>query len=427
MAVGEVLALEGIATSVKKRQQVSRGMLVVAPLKPAYQVWPQEIDKWTDFEDITYAVVHGKHWRYQLELDVDVHITTPETLEKVFSVARRWDILCIDESSDFKNSQSKRFKLLRSVLDRFDRRWILTGSLSPNGLMDIFSQIYILDTGRALGRYITHYRNKFFHTLPYSEYDYIPNPGAFEEITDRIDPLLMRLRAIDHLVMPELPYVEPTYIDLPPEARKIYTELEDEFITETDAGTIIAANSAVAGGKLRQICNGALYTDASKGEYLEIHEEKIEALAELINSLVGSPALVMYEFNHDRERLRKRFGETSTFIDSSTSVIQTNRILTDFNSGRIPVLFGHPQTMARGLNLQEACHSIIWFSLTWNLLFYEQAIARIWRQGQKSPFVMNYRIIARGTKEDDVVKALAQKDVDQNKIYAALRYNIPSK
>lgn len=409
----------------KSQGLIKGGMLVVSPLRPAYSTWPNEVDKWDNFEEITYAVVHGPKWRNQLALDVDIHITTPEMLEKIFAVPPKWDILCIDESTKFKDTQTKRFKNLKPALASFPRRWILSGTLSPNGLQDLFGQIYILDLGRALGRYVTHYRNEYFHTLPYNPYNYLPNPGAFEKITARVDPLVMRLRAVDHLDMAELRTID-VKVDLPKEVEKTYKEIQDDFFTQLADREVIAANAAVAGGKLRQICSGALYTD-SEGAWNLLHDEKLNALRELIESLCGESALVMYEFNHERQRLQKAFGSHRPFLGGGTSASQANVFIQEFNEGTHQLLFCHPASMAHGLNLQDRCHHIIWLTLTWNLEHYQQSIARIWRQGQKHPVVLNHRIIVRNTIEERVASTLEQKDASQEALFQALRYNIPSK
>jgi SNF2 family DNA or RNA helicase len=414
----------------KKQNLIRRGMLVIAPLRPAYSVWPREVDKWAEFEDLTYAVVHGPTRDKQLALDVDIHITTPEELKWIFpkigAPKRDWDILCVDESTKFKDTQTKRFKTLRPHIDRFARRWILTGTMVPNGLMDLFGQIYILDLGRALGRYVTHYRTKFFHTLPFREFNYIPNPGAFDEIMDRIDPLVMRLSATEHLDMPDLPAIDPILVDLPERARNIYKDIEDDFITQLETGAVVASNAAVAGGKLRQVCNGALYTD-DQGHWTLIHNEKLDALEELLESLSGAPALVMYEFHSDRQRIQERFGADRPFIGGGTSAALADKYISEFNAGRHPILFCHPGSMAHGLNLQEACHHIIWFGLTWNLEYYLQSIARIWRQGQPSSVVLNHRIVVRNSIEERVAETLLQKDTDQKKVYDSFKRNVPSK
>lgn len=399
---------------------------MVAPLRPCYSVWPREADKWEDFSEITYAVIHGPNKQRQLDLDVDVHIINPEGLKWLFdkdhpSRFRQWDILCIDESTKFKDSQTARFKSLKPRLDAFTRRWILTGSFSPNGLMDLFGQVYVLDLGRALGKYITHYRTAYFRTEAWDPYHYIAVEGAVDKIIDRIDPLTLRMKAEDYIRMPEK-IIHDILVQLPQEARKTYKEIEDDLITKLEAGFIVAANAAVAGGKCRQVCNGALYIN-EQHDHVVLHDEKIVALDELIESLQGAPALVMYEFDHDRTRLLRHFGGETPVIGGGTSARRADQYIQEFNAGRLRLLLCHPASMAHGLNLQEACHHIIWFGLTWNLEYYDQSIARIYRQGQTKP-VFVYRILVEDSLDQRVAEALNDKDFTQQKLLRALKWNL---
>lgn len=409
----------------KNKGLVPGGMLVIAPLRPCYSVWPAEIMKWADFNELTYAILHGSDKQEMLDLNVDIHIINPEGLKWLFEQKprrwREWSILCVDESTKFKHSTTARFKLMRHHFPRFDRRWILTGTPVPNGILDLFGQIFILDLGRALGRYITHYRNEFFHVMAWDQYNYISNVGAWETIIDRVDPLVLRLSAEDYLSMPPLPDIDPIWVDLPQEAREKYNDIEQEFITQLGEGTIIAANAAVAGGKCRQICNGAIYTNPEH-DWIKVHDVKVEALEELIDSLGGAPTLVMYEFNHDKARLLGRFGSTTPVLGGGTSARKADEYIQDFNNGKIPLMLCHPASMAHGLNLQETCHHMIWFGLTWNLEHYDQAIARIYRQGQKNT-VFVYHILAKDTLDEKVMAILAAKDKTQKALFEGLTKN----
>lgn len=287
----------------------------------------------------------------------------------------------------------------------------------PLGLQDLFGQIFILDDGAALGRYITHYRTKYFYSEPWNPYQYFPKEGAFEKVIAKVDPFVLRLAAKDYLDMP--PVIQETiYIDLPEEAREKYKDIEDDFITQIEEGTIIAANSAVAGGKCRQICNGALYIN-KKHDWAEIHNAKIDAMGDLLEQLGGAPILIMYEFNHDKERLLGRFGSTIPVLGGGTSAGKSDVYIQEFNDGQHPIMICHPASMAHGLNLQEACHHICWFGITWNLEHYDQANARVNRQGQKFP-VFIYHILARDTLDDTVVAVLKEKDHNQKLLFASL-------
>jgi SNF2 family DNA or RNA helicase len=404
-----------------KQKGYAHKMLIIAPLRPCYAVWPTEIEKWENFKELTYVIVHGPNKEAAIRADADIYIINPEGLVWLLNEQdaryklQDFDVLCIDESTKFKDSGTKRFKALRPHVKRFKRRWILTGTPAPNGIADLFGQIFILDMGRALGKYVTHFRNEYFYR-GYSNYEWILRPGAFREITDRIAPLVYQLNAEDYLKMPEL--IETNiYIDLPPKAKQVYGDIENSFIAMLDAGDIVAANSAVAGGKCRQIANGAVYLE--DGTYTILHEEKLDALEDLLEELSGKPTLVLYEFRHDLERLQRRFPDAQT-ISSGTPIQTLENIILRFNTGQIPVLLGHPASMGHGLNLQGSCHHVVWFGIPWNYEHYDQAIRRVYRQGQKNEHVYIYHIVARDTKDEDVASVLKLKDKTQAQINEAI-------
>ena len=398
-------------------------LLIVAPLRPVYKVWPDEVKKWENFKELTYTILHGPDKERNLKKDVDIYIINPEGLLWLFdpkTVRPQFDALCIDESTKFKNSQSKRFKLLKPLLQSFKRRWILTGTPNPNGIEDLFGQIYILDLGRSLGRYITHFRTNYFVRAGYNLYDWKPRPGAFDEIVDKISPLILQLSAEDYLEMPELVY-RNIEVTLNEEVMGKYRDVEEAFFTELEGGTIIAANAAAAGTKCRQIANGAVYGAVEGDEqrvWYPIHDEKLDALESFLEELSGKPCLVMYEFDHDRERILQRLGDIPVLGDMSPK--KFSETVDRFNRGEIPVLLGHPGSMAHGLNLQATCHHMVWFGITWNLEYYDQAIARIYRQGQQSERVFIYHIVSRGTLDEVVLTRLNQKDREQQSLLRAL-------
>lgn len=406
----------------------ARKMLIVAPLRPALKVWPDEIRKWSDFSDLTHTILHGDAKEINLKKDVQIYIINPEGLLWLFDPVRKYqlpefDILCIDESSKFKDSTTKRFKLLKPHLPTFKRRWILTGTPAPNGLEDLFGQIYILDLGRSLGRYITHFRNNFFARSGYNMYDWKPRSGAFEEVVEKISPLLLQLNAEDYLEMPELVY-RNIPISLPEPVMQRYRDVEELFITAMEEGKLVAANAAVAGIKCRQMANGAVYKNDGFGlddrkEYVVFHDEKLDALQDLLAELEGHPCLVLYEFDHDRQRILERLGQIPV-LGSGLSDKKLDKTIDDFNSGQVPILLGHPASMGHGLNLQGSCHHVIWFGITWNLEFYDQAIARVYRQGQKSEHVFVYHIVASGTLDEKVLRVLTSKDKTQQGLLSSL-------
>lgn len=405
-----------------KDQGMVKKMLLIAPLRPAYSVWPQEIAKWDEFRGLTYTIVHGAKKEEALREDVDIYIINPEGLLWLLQPHSNrfrsdWDVLCIDESTRFKDSQSKRFKLLKPHIHRFSRRWILTGTPVPNTAVDLFSQTMILDQGSTLGKYITHFRNKFmWQPNPYQKYRWELKPGAFEDITGKIAPLVLQLNAEENLHMPDLinNYI---YVKLPEEAREKYRDIEDDFITQIGEGVIVAANAAVASGKCRQIANGALYINAEH-DWEEVHSEKIEALKSLVEELNGNPLLLLYEFQHDAHRIQNIFPDTPQ-IGGGISARKADAYIQQFNAGELPLLIGHPASMGHGLNLQGVCHHVCWFGIPWNFEHYDQAIRRVYRQGQKNK-VFVHHLVAEKTLDETVIQVLAEKERTQDNLLRAI-------
>jgi SNF2 family DNA or RNA helicase len=397
-------------------------MLVIAPLRPAYNTWPDEMEKWANFNDLKWAIVHGPDKAKLLKLDVDIHIINPEGLLWFFDPqaqrwrTHEWDVLCIDESTKFKATNTRRFKALRQHLPRFRHRWILTGTPVPNGIMDLFGQIFILDQGAALGRYITHFRNRFMQQSDYMGYNWEPQEGAYDTVIERIDPLVIRLSAEDHLDMPELQKININ-IELPANARRQYKEVEDQFITLLEQGAVVAANAASAGTKCRQIANGAVYME--EGDWAEVHTAKIDAMLDLREELGDKPLLILYEYRHDAERIEEVLGD-QCFNLSGASPTKSQEAIMRFNNGGLPVLLGHPASMGHGINLQGHCHHVLWFGITWNLEHYDQANARVYRQGQRENHVVIHHIVAKDTLDERVMDVLRDKDHTQKSLLAAL-------
>jgi reverse gyrase len=267
-----------------------------------------------------------------------------------------------------------------------------------------------------LGKYITHYRANYFTQSGYMGYDWTPNSYAMEKVVEKIKPLILQLSAEDYLAMPELieKYIP---IDLPTKAMQVYREVENYFLSELESGTVVAGSAAAAGVKCRQVANGAVYSEDRT--VIPIHEEKLNALEDLIEELGGAPALVLYEFIHDATRIRNRLGNTP-ILGSGLSDESASALIDRFNEGKLPVLLGHPASMGHGLNLQQSCRCVIWYGIPWNLEHYDQAIARVYRQGQKGKSVLVYHIVARGTLDETVVKTLTRKDKDQQSLLRAL-------
>jgi SNF2 family DNA or RNA helicase len=397
-------------------------MLVICPLRPMYETWPAEIKKWDDFNGLSYCFLHGKNKEEAFKADADIYLINPEGL-KWLNEKKDWpfDMLVVDESTKFKNNRSKRFQMLKFRLDAFERRYILTGTPAPNGLIDLWSQIYILDGGEALGRYVTHYRRNYFYPLISNGkivYKWGIAAGSEDVIYQKIDPITIRLDQEDYLKLPELVF-QDIYIDLPPKARKAYNAMEKHFIAELkETKVVTAANAAVMTNKIRQIANGGIYT--TKKEWEDIHFEKAKATADMVDELNGQRVLISYDLKHDRERLMKELADFNPrYIGGGVSAKAARNHLADWNSGNYPVLLGHPSSVSHGLNLQAGNH-IILHSLTWNLEDYDQFIKRLWRQGQEKP-VFVYRIIARDTIDEVIIDALAGKARTQKSLLDKLR------
>jgi len=413
------------AATILKNKKLSKGVLVIAPLRAVYDVWPAEIEKWEDFNHFSYGVIHGKTKVATLHgPQKDFYFVNPEGIqwlsEELLSLpVKDWpfDILVVDESTKFKSGRGPRFKALRKIVGKFRRRYILTGTPTPNGLLDLYGQIYILDLGNALGAYITHYRNNYFYSSGFGGYTWSPRETAMEDITEKIAPLVLRMRHEDYLTLPKL-VNQYHWAELPPEARAQYKVMEEEFILEIGDETIISPSAAAAGMRCRQIINGAIYTNVEKKEYAVLHDAKIDLLKDLVEELSGQPLLLFYEFNHDRDRLVKTLGWPCIGHQSQKKDSVNIRL---FNAGLLPGLIAHPASAGHALNLQGACCHVGWFGLTWNLEHYDQAIKRVWRQGNESLRVIVHHLCIRRSLDEVVMGALRSKHKTQTTFMEALR------
>lgn len=432
-----------------KQKKVLDKVLLIAPLRVCYSVWPKEVDKWSDFNGIKVVVLHGPNKDELLKVEADVYVINPEGLEWLLQVKktktptgktkvdvdlRRWkalgfDTLVVDELSKFKHTNTNRFKAIKLILNTFRRRWGLTGSPASNGLLDLFGQCFILDQGRTLGPYISHYRMKYF-VPSHDGFSWNIREGAEQEIYERLNPLALRMAADDYLDMPTL--IENNIrVDLPEPVRVVYDQLEDDLIAKLNDKVVVASNAAAASMKCRQVANGGIYIDPeveslvklpkSKREWVNLHTEKVDALADLIEELQGSPILVAYDFEHDLDRLRERLGQDVPYIGGGVSAKRSAELEKAWNAGHLPVLLGHPQAMAHGLNLQEVGHHVCWHSLTWDFELYDQFIRRVLRQGNKSKKVFVHHIMARGTVDEVVLAAVKSKRKGQNALFDALK------
>jgi len=411
------------AFDILRRKGLSKRMLVIAPLRVCYEVWPQETSGWDDFAHLRLEVLHGPYKDAALKRDADIYVINPEGLEWLTSENRlkalNADILVVDESTKFKHTRTRRFKAIKPILKKFKRRYILTGTPAPNGLMDLFGQVYVLDQGAALGQYITHYRMMYFE--PVGPFDWVPKSGAAAQIQQRISHLALYL-GDDELDLPEL-VENVVWVDLPPKARKIYDELEKELFSELEDGRkLIAISNGVAANKCRQVCNGGVYYEGEqKRESIQLHTAKLEAVQDLVDELMGQPVLIVYEYLHDLERLQKAF-PGAPYLGGGLRPSVVSNICAQWNAGELPILLGQPQSMGHGLNLQGGGNTVIWAGLTWDLELDDQTVKRIHRQGSAHSRVFVHRVAARRTIDEVVLRALSFKSRTQASLLEAFKH-----
>lgn len=434
--VTTLAAFDYLRKSTQYTEHPVHTMLVVAPIKPMYDTWPRECAKWLDFEGLRCKILHGPKKQKALDealfnidedapnlLSYDILLVNPEGLiwyMENTTPEERPQVLCIDESTKFKNSQSVRFKRLKQEMESFTHKWILTGTVVPNGLMDLWSQFYIVDEGEALGKYVTHYRNNYFYKGGWGGYDYRLKDNAMEDITKLIAPKVLRLDANDYLKMPELINVTRP-VTLPKTAMTMYKKVETEFMTDMGAGTIVAKNAAAAGTKCRQVANGAVYVE--EGGHRIVHNAKFEALAEILEETNGQPILILYEFKHDKERIMEYLGKDAKCITGVKGAALA-KVVDAFNSGELPYMVAHAGSL-HGMNIQGYCRHMVWFCIPWNLENYMQAVWRLYRQGQQlDKPVMCYHLVAEGTLDETVVEVLASKGATQDQLQELLKASI---
>lgn len=393
--------------------------LVIAPLRVAATVWQEEAAKWEHLAGLhMIKVLGGQSERVAaLETDADVYVINRENvvwLVNYMAQRKHWpfDMVVVDELSSFKSAKSQRFRALRRVLPRVERIVGLTGTPAPNGLIDLWSQVYLLDRGERLERTLGAYRARYFDPGRRNGqivYNWVPKRGADKAIYQKIGDICMSMKAADYIHLPDRIDVNVPVV-LPDTARRAYETLEREFVLPYLETPITAQNAAVLTGKLLQLANGAVYTD--DGNYMLVHSAKVDALEDLIEQANGQPVLVYYTFRHDAERIMCRIPQAR--------LLATPEDVDDWNAGRIQVLLAHPDSAGHGLNLQRGGHILIWFGLTWSLEKYQQANARLHRQGQERPVTV-YHVIAAGTMDERVLDVLAGKDLRQEALINATK------
>ena len=399
-------------------------VLIIAPLRVAEMTWSEEVEKWDHLKNIRISKVLGDHKTRTAALykHADLYCINRENLAWLVDFAiqkKKWpfDCIVVDESSSFKDSQSKRFKALKKVASIVPRIILLTGTPAPNSLMDLWPQMYLVDGGQRLGNTITKYRQEFFVPGRRNRtvvFEYLPRPGAEQEIYTRIKDVAVSLQAADHLKMPERVdnYIRLT---MPKRVEKIYTEMEREYILTLDEESITAASAAVVSNKLLQMANGAVYSN--NRNVVEIHNLKLDALQEILDDNPGKPIMVFYNYQHDLERLRQRFK------DENPRTLDTPQDKKDWDEGNIRLLLAHPASMGHGLNLQAGGSIIVWFGLTYSLELYQQANARLYRQGQKETVVVNH-LIVNATEDENAVRRLQSKKISQSELIEAVKAKI---
>ena len=382
-------------------------VLIIAPLRVARFSWGAEIRKWEHLKNLRYSVVVGteKERRTALQQKADIYIINRENLPWLIENNRfDYDMVVVDELSSFKNHQAKRFKAFMKVRPQVKR---------------IVGEFKLLDKGQRLGRFIGQYRSAYFQPDKMNGmivYSYKPLPGAEERIYDKISDITISMKATDHLHMPEL--ISSCYeVELSPRERQKYEQLKKDLVLPVNDEEITAANAAALSGKLCQLANGAIYNDDKKA--VQIHDRKIDALEDIIESMNGRPLLAAYWFKHDYDRITERLSE----LKVPFAKLDTDESIEKWNRGEIPVALIHPASAGHGLNLQSGGSTLVWFGITWSLELYQQTVARLWRQGQKQTVVVQH-IIAKNTIDENIMAALEKKEHTQSALIDAVKANI---
>lgn len=417
MGLGKsVITLTAIDELIYDRLAVDR-VLIIAPKKVAEATWQAEAAKWDHLRRLRISTALGTADERLAAINAVADITIINRENVVWLVetlGRAWpfDMIVVDESSSFKSPAAKRFKALKRMLPRTGRVVILTGTPAPNGIEDLWAQIYLLDQGERLGRFVTHYRERYFDHNPW-RHEYVPKAGAFEAVRDRISDICVSMSAEDYLQLPEM-ILHDVPVALDPKAAKAYREMEKTMVMELAGEEISATTAAALTGKLLQLCGGCVYDDT--GEAHHVHDAKLEALEELLEALT-EPALLFYGYRHELPGLRKAAkGKRVRELKGAEDVAAWNR-------GEVDVLLAHPASCAYGLNLQQGGRHVIWYTLTWSLELYQQANARLYRQGQERPVIV-HRLLVQGGVDQDVAAALTGKDETQAALLEALKARI---
>lgn len=427
MGLGKtVTTLTAVKELKYNRFQVCK-VLVIAPKKVAEGTWTKEAAKWDHTKMLRVSPVLGSQAKRirALNTPADLYVINRENvcwLVDYYRNAWPFDMVVIDESSSFKSHSAKRFKALAGISSRISRMVELTGTPSPNGLADLWSQVYLLDGGERLGKRYSQFRERYFQPDKRGAdgmvYSYEAKPGTEESILAKISDICISMKAEDYLELPDLTYHE-VLVELDKKSWKAYQDLERKMILELpeDDELISVTSAAALSNKLLQLANGAVYDEDRQVH--EVHDCKIEAFLELVESLQGKPVLVFYNYQHDRERILKALAKSGLRIRE----LKTTQDEDDWNAGRIDILLTHPASSAYGLNLQQGGNHVIWFGLTWNYELYTQANKRLHRQGQVNKVIIHH-LVSTGTRDEDVMAALKRKDDVQNWVMESLKARI---
>lgn len=431
--------LSAIAQLIYDRFEVEK-VLIIAPLFVADVTWEDERDKWDHLRPLRISKILGteKQRLAGLNRNADVYTINRENVKWLIDYfvkkGRAWPfgMIVVDESSSFKSGSSQRFRALRKATAVADRVVLLTGTPDPNGLMDLWSQTYLLDGGERLGKTLTEYRNRYFTPGRRNGnviYEWLPREGAKEAIFAKLSDMMISLTAADYLKMPER-IDNVVKLRMPPEAKEQYERMEEECILELESGDVVAGNKAAVTNKLLQMANGAVYYEEPEADedgvvtgwqrkWVQIHEAKLDALEEIVEDY-GQPLVVFYSFQHDFERLMARFAKYDP------AVIRSRKDIEAWNRGEVRLLFAHPASVGHGLNLQAGGSMAVWFGLPNNLEWYQQANARLYRQGQKRTVVITH-LLMEGTQDVSVMRGLKGKTLNQDELIAAVKARIKSR
>lgn len=397
-------------------------VLVIAPKRVAEDTWAQEVEKWSHLSHLSVSLVLGtaKQRTEALAVDADIYVTNKENTKWICEKYRKdwpFDMLVIDELSTFKNSSSQRFKILKKQMPLVNRFVGLTGTPAPKNIMDLWAQVYLINAGERLGKNMTKFRQQYFyptHQLTDHVFNWELKDGAKDEIYDKISDVTVSIESKDYLEMPErIDSVKEA--KLSKKERALYEQLEQDMIIEDIEDSerdIVALNSAALSQKLLQLSNGAVYTD--NGTHKHIHDKKLEMLDEIVEEAQGKPILVSYNFKHDRERILERY----SFAEELEGDYMRR-----WNNGEIQMLIAHPASAGHGLNLQHGGSIVVWFGLTWNLEYYEQANARLYRQGQEKTTVIHH-LLTENSIDQRVYDALKNKKLNQSELMRAVKARI---